>query len=199
MRNIIGKLVCALLGSALFLAIPVAAQIEDVEEQMLIEEAGNQASVAFRIPDNYSTRVRTTLTSVTAESNSQVNAAVDTGMETEGSFNNARRQVRVYRVSTRNRGRQELSEIATVEANLPREVDPMPFADGTQCERVSLRYRFKKNKFFVYPPLASDVGESVAQRKAGVACQCGKQIRPNLPCYNGTIKRKTKQMVLIMP
>jgi len=74
----------------------------------------------------------------------------------------------------------------------------MTFPEGSTCETVSLRYKVKKSKVWVYRRLASDAGQELADKAAKEACTCAKSIK-DLPCFNGSIKIATGETVKIMP
>jgi len=148
-------------------------------------------------PPDYETRA----SSVIGDYNQSENAAVRQEIRAEAGGNQRRSASIVpYRAD---RGRRTVQantnmSAAVGEPLLAPRARAMPWADGSVCETVSLRYKFKKNKVWVYPPLPNDVGAKEAANQAITACNCAKQVQ-NLPCYNGSTKIATGNVELIMP
>ena len=142
MRSKMMELSACLMVGVLCFAVPVYAQIEDSDEEQEINNNAARAVTVYSIPERRQGRMATAMRDTTAEANSLVNSVIAPNVfDAPGGHNAARKAVRVSRPSLRGRGNVALSSAAEKTIPLPKEIDPMPFADGTQCEKVSLRWK----------------------------------------------------------
>jgi hypothetical protein len=176
------------------------AQEEDTDSTEFIDYHTDDNAAALRV--TLTPTQRTRVSSAIADFNQNENNAVRKAILAEANGGNEAREKIIVEYRSGRKARQAKVNADMKDALGATVADPstlaMTFPEGSTCENLSLRYKFKKSKVWVYPRLASDVGQELADQEAKDACKCAKSIK-DLPCFNGSVKIATGETVKIMP